>query len=56
MQSKTYILIQASIGDRIPPDVVIVCDALKPVGILLFVYVILVGVGLGASLLRYCFK
>ncbi|MDV2994610.1 MAG: hypothetical protein N4J56_004264 [Chroococcidiopsis sp. SAG 2025] len=34
----------------------VICDALKPVGVVLFVYVVIVGAWLGASLLRYYFK
>ncbi|WP_192160121.1 hypothetical protein [Chroococcidiopsis sp [FACHB-1243]] len=56
MQPKTYILIQSNIGNNAPSDVAVICDALKPVGVVLFVYVVLVGAWIGASLLRYYFK
>lgn len=56
MQSKTYILIQSNIDNHVPSDAAVICDALKPVGVLLFVYVVLAVVWIGTSLLRYHFK
>lgn len=52
----TYILIESNMGNNAPSNVVVIGDALKPIGVLLFVYVVLVGVWVEASLLRYHFK
>ena len=56
MQPTTYILTQSNIGNNAPSDAAVICDVLKPVGVLLFLYVVLVVVWIGASLLRYHFK
>lgn len=55
MQPKTYILAQANLDDA-PAIPSVVCDVLKPIGALFFIYVILVGALLGTSLLRHYFK